>query len=117
MTFIQVLLSTFATAGACYCVHLFTKRSSLETFKRYHVLSYSIHGVWYKVYIPRKMHMRQMYTVKWGGIDVTDEVLPFAGVNEDFHTFKLTPSRLGFRDKPLVFYNEDGEEIPSPFTT
>ena len=60
------------------------------------------------------MRRRRFHVVKWGGVDVTDHVLPFAGVNEDFHAFKLTPKGLGFENASLVFYNDGGEELPSP---
>ena len=60
------------------------------------------------------MRRRRFHQVKWAGIDVTSEVLPFAGVNEDFHTFKLNPSKLGFEGASLVFYDENGEEVSSP---
>jgi hypothetical protein len=82
--------------------------SSLTRLNKYlYQLSYVHQGIDYHVLIPLKKGPRKIVRITDGDQeDVTDQVKPYLGPNEDFHGIEITPGHLEY--DTLTFHTRYG---------
>jgi hypothetical protein len=73
------------------------------------IIEYTLNNKPYRFISKLKRGPSDIAAVKYNEIDITEEILPYLGPNEDMHNIRYTPNVFGYDS--MEFYMIDGSTL------
>jgi len=81
----------------------------IQIDKKFYIIWYFHNFKWYAIKIPRKRGPIIKWHIYYNGNNITDEISPYMGPNNDFYDMKVSPLSLNYNR--LEFVSNDSIKI------
>lgn len=90
----------------------------IQIDKKFYIIWYFHNFKWYAIKIPRKRGPVKKWQIFNNGINITQDITPYMGPNNDFYEMKISPLNLNYNnlefrhnDTIKIFVNDENIEL------